>query len=243
MEQSTLFLAFAGSLWQEKLHNGCAPLGGAGIKTTLWEVARFLDSRGIGDPRQSTLGQPFLDTQFSDIMKRWKLEDPAARPQQVLPSSMVRVIAKTYRASHNPLNRAMGDLVVTAHFFLLRVGEYTLTCLRRGRCQLAIPLRKRDITFWKEGRCVPHDSPLDALAMADMVTVNLGNQKNGCCKDAKMNHAWSGNNAFDPVSSLAQLVHIVAGLPDDTLLGTFWEGTRLRQVTSQDILWAIRHVP
>jgi hypothetical protein len=173
-------------------------------------------------------------------MKQWKSEDPSARPQQALPSSTVRVIAETYRASQKPHNHTVGDLVVTTYFFLLRVGEYTSTRPRRGRRKLTIPLHKRDITFWKEGRCVPHNSPLDALTMADMVTVNLGNQKNGR-KDAKMNHARSGDDAFDPVSSLARLVHTLAGLPDDSPLGTFREGTRLRQVTSQDILQAVRH--
>jgi hypothetical protein len=56
-----------------------------------------------------------------------------------------------------------------------------------------------------------------------------------------MNHAWSGNDAFDPVSSLARLVHMLASMPDDTPLGTFQEGPRLQQVTSQDILRAVRH--
>jgi hypothetical protein len=166
------------SCQQGRLHSGRAPLG-ASIETTLREVACFLDSRGIGDPRRSTLGQPFLNTQFSDIMKRWKLEDPVARPQQVLPSSTVRVIAKTYGALQNPRNCTMGDLVVTAYFFLLCMGEYTLTCLRKGRRQLTIPLRKRDIMFRKEGKCVPDDSPLDTLATVDMVTEKLGNQRTG----------------------------------------------------------------
>jgi hypothetical protein len=68
--------------------------------------------------------------------------------------------------------------------------------------QLTIPLCKWDITFWREGKCVPHDSQLDTLTTVDMVTVNLGNQKNRR-KDTKMNHARSGYDAFDPVSSLA----------------------------------------
>jgi hypothetical protein len=55
MERSELLMAFAGSLLQGKLHGGRAPTGTV-IETMLREVARFLDSRGLGDPRRSTLG-------------------------------------------------------------------------------------------------------------------------------------------------------------------------------------------
>jgi hypothetical protein len=59
---SELLLAFAGSLRQGKLHDGQPPAR-MSIETTLREVAKFL-----GDPRRSTPGQPFLDTQFADIL-------------------------------------------------------------------------------------------------------------------------------------------------------------------------------
>jgi hypothetical protein len=67
LECSKLLLAFAGSLRQDKLHGGQPP-SGMSIETTLQKVAKFLDSRGLGDPRRSTPGQPFLDTQFADIL-------------------------------------------------------------------------------------------------------------------------------------------------------------------------------
>jgi hypothetical protein len=64
LEQSKLFMAFAGSLRQGKLHRGRPPSAMLVIETTLREVARFLDSWGLGDPRRSTPGQPFLDAPF-----------------------------------------------------------------------------------------------------------------------------------------------------------------------------------
>jgi hypothetical protein len=96
LECSKLLLAVAGSLRQGKLHGGQPPYG-MNIETTLWEVAKFLDSRGLGDPRRSTPGQPFLDTQFADILGQSKMEDPAPQPQQALPSSStIRLIADVY---------------------------------------------------------------------------------------------------------------------------------------------------
>jgi hypothetical protein len=59
----------------------------------LREVARFLDSSwGLGDPRHSTLGQPFLDAPFVNMIRRWKGEDLGPKPMQALPSSTVHWI-------------------------------------------------------------------------------------------------------------------------------------------------------
>jgi hypothetical protein len=118
LECSELLLAFAGSLRQGKLHGGRPP-SRTSIKMTLLEVAKFLDSRGLGDPRRSTPGQPFLDTQFVDILRQWKMENPAPRPQQALPSSTIRLIADVYRKSQYKKQRVTADLIVTAYFFLL----------------------------------------------------------------------------------------------------------------------------
>jgi hypothetical protein len=53
--------------WQGKLHGGRPP-SGMSMEMTLREVAKFLDSKCLGDPRRSTPGQLFLDTQFADIL-------------------------------------------------------------------------------------------------------------------------------------------------------------------------------
>jgi hypothetical protein len=124
-------MAFAGSLQQGKLHRGRPPSTTV-IETMLQEVTRFLDSRGLGNPRRSTPGQPFLDAPFANMIRRWKGEDPGPKPQQVLPSSAVHQIAKVYGTSPILRRRIMSDLVVVAYFFLLRVGEYTLTTPHRG---------------------------------------------------------------------------------------------------------------
>jgi hypothetical protein len=75
------------------------------------------------------LGQPFLDAQFADMIRVWKVEDPAPRPKQALPSSTIK-------------RRGSAGLVVVAYFFLLRVGEYTPTTLKKGSAKRTIPLRK-----------------------------------------------------------------------------------------------------
>jgi hypothetical protein len=239
MEQSKLFMSFAGSLQQGKLHGGRAPSGTV-IETMLWEVARFLDSRGLGDPRRSTLGQPFLDAQFADMIRRWKAEDPVPRPQQALKSSTIHRITMTYRNSLSLKRRVTADLVMVAYFFPLRVGEYTPTTPKKGSVKRTIPLRKWDITFWHSTHTIPTDSPVERLQQADGVTINLANQKNGA-KDAKVSHSQSGDKTLCPCRSL--LVRLVAELrdfPADTPIGTYQTATGTNQVSNWDILEAVR---
>jgi hypothetical protein len=88
-----------------------------------------------------------LDAQFADMIRRWKAEDPAPRPQQALPSSTIHTIAMTYRNSLSLKRQVTADLVVVAYFFLHWVREYTPTTPKKGSAMWTIPLRKRDITF------------------------------------------------------------------------------------------------
>jgi hypothetical protein len=166
-------MAFAGSLRQGKLHCGRPPPSTRVIETMLREVTRFLDSQGLGNPRCSTLGQPFLNAPFANMIRRWKGEDPGPKPQQVLPSSAVHRIAKVYGTSLNLPRRIALDLVVIAYFFLLRVGEYTPATKCRGQHKHTVPLQKGDITFWHQTRVIPVDSPLECLLQADRATINL----------------------------------------------------------------------
>jgi hypothetical protein len=173
------------------------------------------------------------------MIRRWKGEDPGPKPQQALPSSAVHQIAKVYRTSPILQCRITLDLVVIAYFFLLQVGDYTLTTPCRGQHKCTVPLRKGDITFWHETRVIITDSPLERLLQADGATINLANQKNGV-KDAKVSHTLSGDPTICPCRSLARLVDTLSGLPTDTALGTFRTATGTSQVTGREILEAVR---
>jgi hypothetical protein len=83
------------------------------------------------------------------------------------------------------------------------------------------------------------DSPLERLLQADRATINLANQKNGV-KDAQVSHTPSGDPTICPCRSLARLVDALSGLPANTTLGTFHTATGTSQVTSREILEAVR---
>ena len=126
--------------------------------------------------------------------------------------------------------RLAAHLIVVAFFFLLRVGEYT----PRSKKKRTIPLRKRDIKLWKHHRVLSNDAPLPVLLSADAVTINLANQKNGQ-KNTTLHQEHSGLPNFSPVTSMAHLVGELQGLPDDTPIGTFKDGSSRSQVSADAI--------
>jgi hypothetical protein len=85
-----------------------------------------------------------------------------------------------YGKSQCKKQRVTADLIITAYFFLLRVGEYTPTAARKGQKKCTIPLQPwQGIMFWKHDRVIPPGTSLQTLLEADGVTINLANQKNG----------------------------------------------------------------
>ena len=187
-------------------------------------------SRGLKDPRKATQGIPNLDPAVDSYIRQCKKVDPPARPQQALPSSTVKWIAS--RFARAPLRHAKvaSHLIVTAFFFLLRVGEYTPSTQPRQ----TIPLRKMDIKLWRNHKLLTNDAPLATLLTADAVTINLANQKNGRKNDT-LHHSTSGLAGFDPVESMAYLLHEIKDLPPTTPIGTSRTGTSTEQVASSTI--------
>jgi hypothetical protein len=132
--------------------------------------------------------------------------------------------------------RIVGDLIVLAFFFLLRVGEYTKSYGDRR----TVPLRRQDIQLWQDTQVVPHDAPLETLLATTGVTIHLENQKNGN-KNAVLHHYSSAVPGFDPVQSAARLVFAIQHLPPATPLGTFVDGQgRQKQASAADVRTAIR---
>ena len=157
------------------------------------------------------------------------------RPQLAVPSSTILWIALHYCNHAVARMRTIGDLVVLAFFFLLRVGEYTQSPEPRQ----TTPLRRQDIKLWRNKTLLNHALPLQQLLEADAVTIFLDNQKNGF-RGATLHHTASGNTLC-PVQSAARLVHQIAALPESTGLGTYVDPNGVvRRVTSNEIRAAVQ---
>jgi hypothetical protein len=188
-------------------------------------------ARGFADPRRSYPGQAHLDVVFTDSFTFWQDQDPSPKPQQRIPNSTVRWIARTFGTTTQGRLPIIADLIVVAYFFLLRVCEYT----KSRRATRTVPLRRQDIQLWRGGAILLHTASLADLLQATSATINLENQKNGI-RGSAVHHESSGDPDIDPVRSLARLVHYITALPPDTPLGTFTTANRRPvQVSPSDI--------
>ena len=81
------------------------------------------------------------------------------------------------------LDWTIGDLVLVAFYYLLRIGEYTVKGMRNSTKQM-VQFKLEDVNFFKKNRggqlrCLPR-SALDTLLLtADGAMLNLDNQKMG----------------------------------------------------------------
>jgi hypothetical protein len=159
---------------------------------------------GYPDPRRS-YGSKDLDLPFSRLLKCYKSDDPAPKPQLALPVRAIQCAVAHYRDKGTPMAAAIADLLTIAFFFLLRPGEYTMPSTRaRTR---TVQFRRQDVRFFHNGTVLPHATPLDQLLQADGVRLYIDNQKNGQRGSTMYHTARTG--PFCPVKALANRIHFL----------------------------------
>jgi hypothetical protein len=226
--RQTYFLAFAARV-RTGIYGRAVQVGSQSVEKALRHVAQTLLLAGYDDPRR-TYGAKELDLPFRHLLKNYKEQDPPPKPQLALPVATIERAGAYHQAPHNPVTRATADLIVIAFFFLLRVGEYTMS--RRNIRTRTVQFRVQDVTFRKDGVVLPNTSPLPTLLQADSATLYLDNQKNGQ-RGATIHHTacptW-----FGPVKALARRVSAIVaqGCPESTPLSYVRPGS---QVTAKMI--------
>jgi hypothetical protein len=194
------------------------------VEKAMRHVAQTLVLAGFDDPRR-TYGSKELDLPFRHLLKSYKDKDPAPKPQLALPVATVEYAGASHQASHTPLTRATADLITTAFFFLLRVGEYAMP--KANVRTRTIQFRVQDVTFRSNGVVLPHTYPLAQLLLAESVTLFMDNQKNGQ-RGATIHHTacpgW-----FCPVKALARRVAAIClqNCPPSTPLSFVQPGTHV----------------
>ena len=176
----------------------------------------------------------------------WYKEDPATKkklPVEVdVPELLVSEAMKpgaTARAA------AIGDCTLTAFYYLLRNGEYTIKEYSKVDTQTE-QFRVKDITFFRhnsKGRLyqVSRRAREYDIMTAASATLRLGNQKNGW-KNVCINHEHNGDEIFCAVRALGRrYCHILRHSRDmNTLLSSYWEGDTKADVTDNDIRGALK---
>jgi hypothetical protein len=168
------------------------------VEKALHHVAQTLVLAGSDNPRR-TYGSKELDLPFRHLLKSYKDQDLAPKPQLALPVAMVQRAGAFHQAPNTPLTRATADLVTVAFFFLLCVGEYAMP--KANTRTRTVQFRIQDVTFRHDSTVLSNTAPFQQLLLADSVTLHMDNQKNGQC-GATIHHT-SCPGWFCPVKALA----------------------------------------
>jgi hypothetical protein len=198
--QQTYLLAFASRV-RTGIFGHAVQVGFQSVEKALRHVAQTLILAGFDDPRR-TYGSKELDLPFRHLLKNYRDQDPAPRPQLALPVTTIERAGAYYQAPNTALTRATADLVTIAFFFLLRVGEYAMP--RRNVRTRTVQFRVQDVIFRQNGIVLPNTAPLAQLAAAESVTLYIDNQKNG--QRGGTIHHTTCPSWFCPVKALARRV-------------------------------------
>jgi hypothetical protein len=205
------------------------------VEEALRAVAQKYVLDGYADIRKSSPAQHNLDLPISRLLKKFGDADPPKEPKLAVPTSTIQKIKLKYTFSSHHM--AVADLCIIAFFYLLRVGEYTLS--RNQEEKRTIALRKGDIRLWKQGQLIHASDSLATLLSADAATICIANTKNGT-KGAVVHHEACGG-ALCPVAALARRLHNLrpasATCPISTVFHTDRQPTR---VSDRDITAAVR---
>jgi hypothetical protein len=141
--------------------------------------------------------------------------------------------------------KAIGDLALTAFYYLLRIGEYAV----KEKCNSAkqtVQFKLKDVTFFKKNKagtlvCLPRMALASVVMSADSAMLKLNNQKNGW-KGVCVHQEANGESFNCPVCALARRVlHLQENNANGkTFLSAFFgEGARY-DVCGKDVRKALK---
>ena len=143
------------------------------------------------------------------------------------------------------LDHTIGDLVMIAFNYLLRIGEYTTKGARNNTKQTE-EFKLGDITFFKKEErgklcTLSRDSPSDQIATADGATLKLDNQKTGW-KGVCVYHEANGDPIHCPVRAIGRrYLHLRnQGASKRTIISAYYCNGKRFDVTADHISKALK---
>ena len=179
------------------------------------------------------------------MIKGFADEDPPTEKKLPVDIDVVEECCKWgNRPGATAMERRIGDLILIAFYYLLRVGEYTCRLRNsRERTKKTVNFRLCDVAFFKRDkggrlRIMPHNVSPEERLTADGATLRLTNQKNGW-KNVCIHQQSNGVGLCDPVTTIARVVNDMLEFTSDggEFLSAFHNektGTT-QQVIPQDI--------
>ena len=181
------------------------------------------------------------------MLDGWEKDDPPTTKMLPVEADVPEYVAKmAVMMGATPLDKAIGDLILIAFYYLLRIGEYTCKASRNESKQ-TVQFKIEDLTFFKRAidgslRCLPRDSPPSLLLTADGATLKLDNQKNGW-KGVCVFHEANGDQLLCPVRALARRYQHITTRTADTkeVLSAYWDSSgEPKMVTAEHISQSLK---
>ena len=142
-----------------------------------------------------------------------------------------------HRRQTSPQQQAVGDLIIVAFYYLLRIGEYT-TKGKRTKQTRTRQFRVQDVTFFRRDKtgfllALPPSASDDSILNADAATLRISNQKNGNLGACVHHEAIAEENIACHVKALGRRVQHIRKYTKNpnTLLGTYWDEVGRGSVT------------
>jgi hypothetical protein len=176
----------------------------------------------------------------------WKKADPPTIKKLPIAIDIPELLSALGQENDaNELDKAVGDLVLIAFYYLLRVGEYTIKGHRNNSKQ-TVQFRIQDVTFFRKDhngtlRQLSRFAPFADIMTADSATLKLDNQKNGW-KGVCIHQECNGDPRHCPVRALGRrIIHIRTNTSDSsTYLSAFFVAGARFDVTDNDICLSLK---
>jgi hypothetical protein len=203
------------------------------IRSAVSYVASTFRENDRQNPTRDEDGE--LGRLLSQQYRAFRNEDPAPVQQKCVPVCVIRELTKNKLSE---TKQAIGQLGGSALFFANRSCEY-LKVPQSEKRRTDI-LRLRNLRFFKSGRILSHNDP--QLEFADCISKTFERQKKDERNDTVTQMA-SRDAILCPVRLDAALVRRIRKYPgasDDTPISAVWRNDRIEQVTSWEMVEALR---
>ena len=180
------------------------------------------------------------------MLKGWGKVDPPSKKKLPVEADVPEYMAhQGLLKGATERDRRVGDLALVAFYYLLRVGEYSVTGTKSKDKQTQ-QFAMKDVAFFRKNalgqlrQLSSKKASEKELLTAAGATLRLRNQKNGW-RNVCIHQQHNGNRYTCPVRALARIVISIRKLTSDTdtLLSTYWD-KKPRNVTDKDMRTAIK---
>ena len=210
------------------------------VQAAIGAIAKTIELAGRPNPLYKP-GTTNYHAALAMQTEGYRREDPATEKQMAVPVSVPNCVFRNTRESNDPRVKAIGELVLIAFYFLLRVGEYTHHTSQRRTQQF----RLGDMKFFAQDQQVSTDQLDSYRDRITVVSLTIENQKNGWKGETLSHHAIrKGDPSCCPVKAVvARAIDMIRmKATDETLICAFRESVALpwQHVRSSQIVRAVK---